>query len=61
MSRLLDSEHVQSLVAEDSVRGVLVRRALNAAEGCDGEDLHHLEKALQLLLSRFQDMEGDGS
>ncbi|NIQ08678.1 MAG: hypothetical protein GWO23_02900 [Gammaproteobacteria bacterium] len=61
MSSLLNSEHVQSLVNEDSVRGVLVRRTLKAAEEADSEELRRLEKALQLLLSRFQEMEGQGS
>ncbi len=61
MSRLLNSEHVQSLVNEDSVRGVLVRRALKAAEEADSQELRHIEKALQLMLSRFQAMEDEDS
>lgn len=60
MSSLLDSEQVKSLTNEDSVRGELVRTALNDAEGADAQELRLLEKSLQLLLARFQKMEGEG-
>ncbi len=56
MTGLLDKAQVKSLADEDSVRGALVRRALELAEGADSEDLLVLEKALQLLLERFQGM-----
>ena len=60
MSGLLESEHVKSLTREDSVRGELVRTALQEAESADAEELRLLEKSLQLLLGRFQQMEGEG-
>jgi hypothetical protein len=60
MSSLLDSEQVKSLTNEDSVRGELVRTTLNEAEGAEEQELRLLEKALQLLLGRFHEMEGEG-
>ena len=60
MSGLLESEHVKFLTKEDSVRGELVRTALQEAANADADELRLLEKSLQLLLGRFQAMEGDG-
>jgi hypothetical protein len=61
MTRLLGSAHIESLAREESVRGVLVRTVLEQAEGADQEEIALLESALQLLLSRFQSMEGEPS
>lgn len=57
MTGLLDSPHVKALAREESVRGVLVRMALSQAEQADSRDKALLEKALQLLLERFQSRE----
>jgi len=57
MTNLLDSSDIETLAREESVRGVLVRMTLQQAEGADREELMLLEKALALLLSRFQTME----
>jgi hypothetical protein len=43
------------------VRGVLVRLVLEQAESADLDEVKLLEQALQLLLNRFQAMEGDAS
>lgn len=59
MTRLLGSAHLETLAREESVRGVLVRMALEQAEQADSQELALLEEALQLLLSRFQGMGGD--
>lgn len=56
MSRLLGSAHIEALAREESVRGVLVRMAMEQAESADSEELVLLEDALQLLLSHFQVM-----
>lgn len=61
MKGLLQSEQVQTLAKEDSVRGYLVRRTLTEAEDANVEEIPRFEKALQLLLERFQAMEGPGS
>lgn len=61
MTGLLDSEQIKALAGEESVRGVLVRMALQEAEGADRDELELLEQALQLLLSRFQAQPGDVS
>lgn len=61
MTGLLGKEHIQALAREDSVRGVLVRRVLKKAEEADTEEILLLEKALSLLLERFQAMPGDAS
>lgn len=58
MKGLLESEQIQALVKEESVRGYLVRKTLAEAEVANAEGIHRLEKALQLLLERFQAMEG---
>lgn len=59
MTRLLGSAHIETLAREESVRGVLVRMALEQAEQADSEELALLENALQLLLTRFQAMGED--
>ena len=59
MTGLLGSDQIKALAREESVRGVLVRMVLEQAEGADTDDLTLLEQALQLLLTRFQAMEGD--
>ena len=61
MKRLLGSAHVETLALEESVRGVLVRMVLEQAEHVDSDEMVLLEKALQMLLTRFQAMEGDVS
>lgn len=58
MTGLLGSVQIESLAREKSVRGELVRLARRQAEQADAEELVLLEKALQLLLERFQAMEG---
>lgn len=58
MSGLLENDQVQSLANEDSVRGELVRVTLKEAAAAGAEELRLLEKSLQLLLARFQEMEG---
>jgi hypothetical protein len=57
MSGLFASEQIRELAEEDSVRGVLLRRALREAEDAGADDLRQLEKAVQLLLGRFRVME----
>ncbi len=59
MKSLLTSEHIQALAQEESVRGVLVRTVLEQAANADDDEQALLEKALQLLLSRFQTLEGE--
>ena len=61
MTHLLGSADIEALSREDSVRGVLVRMALEQAEHADSEEMVVLEKALQILLTRFKAMEGDAS
>jgi len=61
MTGLLGSDQIKALASEESVRGVLVRMVLEQAEGADSDEMKLLEQALQLLLSRFQAMEGDAS
>ncbi len=61
MMRLLGSAHIEALSREESVRGVLVRMVLEQAEHADSGELALLEGALQLLMQRFQAMEGDSS
>jgi hypothetical protein len=61
MINLLGSVEIEALAREESVRGVLVRMALNQAEQAGREELVLLEKALELLLSRFQALEDDAS
>lgn len=61
MKGLLESEQIKALVREESVRGYLVRKTLEEAENLSAEEVPCLEKALQLLLERFQSMEGQGS
>ena len=61
MTGLLESYQIKTLTREESVRGVLVRMVLEQAEGADPEEVKLLEQALQLLLTRFQAMEGDAS
>lgn len=61
MTRLLDSDQIKALADEQSVRGILVRMALQEAEGADSEELEMLDQALQLLLTRFQSLPGDAS
>jgi hypothetical protein len=59
MMNILDSPEVEALAKEESVRGVLVRMALNQAEQAGREELVQLEKALELLLTRFRALEDD--
>lgn len=59
MTRLLDSARIKTLAREESVRGVLVRMVLEQAEQADNEEVSRLEAALQLLLTRFNSLEGD--
>jgi hypothetical protein len=59
MKNILDSPEVEALAKEESVRGVLVRMALNQAEQAGREELVQLEKALELLLARFRALEDD--
>lgn len=61
MTGLLESDQIKSLASEKSVRGVLVRMVLEQAEGADSDEMKLLEQALQLLLSRFQAIQGDAS
>ena len=61
MTGLLGSTRIEALAREESVRGVLVRMVLDQAENANGEEMVLLEKALQLLLTRFQVAEGDAS
>jgi len=61
MTGLLESDQIKTLAREESVRGMLVRMVLEQAESADPEEVKLLEQALQLLLTRFQAMEGDAS
>jgi len=61
MTGLLGNNQIKSLASEESVRGVLVRMVLEQAEGADSDEMKLLEQALQLLLSRFQAIQGDAS
>jgi hypothetical protein len=61
MTGLLENDQIKTLAREESVRGVLVRMVLEQAEGADLDEVKLLEEALQLLLTRFQAMEGDVS
>jgi len=61
MTGLLESDEIKILAREESVRGVLVRLVLEQAESADLDEVKLLEQALQLLLNRFQAMEGDAS
>lgn len=61
MKSLLSSEHIKALIDEESVRGVLVKAVFEEAESASDDELVLLEKSLQLLLARFQSMEGEGS
>lgn len=60
MTGLLASEEIRAMARERSVRGVLVGNVLAQAEQADAEERLVLEKALQLLLERFQSMAEDG-
>lgn len=61
MTRLLGSAHIEALAREESVRGVLVRAVIKQSEFADEQELELLEDALQLLLKRFQAMDGEAS
>ncbi|MFC1779530.1 hypothetical protein ACFLZU_04240 [Thermodesulfobacteriota bacterium] len=61
MTRLLGSAHIEVLAREESVRGVLVRAVIKQSEFADEQELELLEDALQLLLKRFQAMDGEAS
>jgi hypothetical protein len=61
MTRLLGSAHIEALAREGSVRGVLVRTVIKQSEFADEQELQLLEDALQLLLKRFQTMDGGAS
>jgi len=60
MTGLLASEEIRAMAQERSVRGVLVGNVLAQAEQADAEERLVLEKALLLLLERFQSMAEDG-
>lgn len=60
MTGLLASEQIRAMAQERSVRGVLVGNVLAQAEQADAEERLVLEKALLLLLERFQSMAEDG-
>lgn len=53
MSGLLESERLATLAREESVRGLLVRNAIEAARGVEGAERRVVEDALQLLLDKF--------
>jgi hypothetical protein len=61
MTRLLGSAHIETLAREESVRGVLVRAVIKQSEFADEQELQLLEEALQLLLKRFQAMDGEAT
>jgi hypothetical protein len=61
MTYLLGSADIEALSREDSVRGVLVRMVMEQAEDAESEEVALLEKALQMLLTRFKVMEDDAS
>ena len=61
MTRLLGSAHIESLGREETVRGVLVRTVIKQSEVADEQELQLLEEALQLLLERFEAMDGEAS
>ena len=61
MTYLLGSADIEALSREDSVRGVLVRMVMEQAADADSEEVALLEKALQMLLTRFKVMEDDAS
>ena len=61
MTRLMGSAHIEALAREESVRGVLVRAVIKQSEFADEQELELLEDALQLLLKRFQAMDGEAS
>ena len=61
MTRILGSKHIDDLAREESVRGVLVRTVIKQAEFADENELLLLENALQLLLKRFQSLDGEDS
>jgi len=61
MTALLGSVQIEILAGEESVRGVLVRTVLKQAELADEHERQLLEDALQLLLTRFQSMDGGAS
>ena len=61
MTRLMGSAHIEALAREESVRGVLVRTVIKQSEFADEQELQLLEDALQLLLKRFQAMDGEAS
>lgn len=61
MTRLLGSTRIADLAREESVRGVLVRSVLEQAEQAESEELELLERALELLLTRFNALGEDPS
>jgi hypothetical protein len=61
MTRILGSKHIDDLAREESVLGVLVRTVIKQAEFADENELLLLENALQLLLKRFQPLDGEDS
>ena len=61
MTRLLGSARIENLAREESVCGVLVRMVLEQAKQADEEELLLLDNALQLLMNRFQAMDGGNS
>ena len=61
MTRLLGSTRIADLAREESVRGVLVRSVLEQAEQAESDEIELLEKALELLLTRFNSLGEDPS
>lgn len=61
MTAFLESAQIETLAREESVRGVLVRMVREQGAQSASEERVLLEKALQLLLARFQAMEDGAS
>jgi hypothetical protein len=61
MIRLLGSAQIKALACEESVRGVLVRTVIKQSEFADEQELQLLEDALQLLMKRFETIDGEAS
>lgn len=61
MTAFLESAQIETLSREESVRGVLVRMVREQGAQSASEERVLLEKALQLLLARFQAMEDGAS
>ncbi len=60
MSGLLESKRLATLAREESVRGLMIRRAIEEAGQADSAGRRIIENALQLLLERFG-TDGEGT